>query len=115
MSEDRSRCRIHSQQPDHLRMAFPKNQMYDHNRDHTFKTVSKQCDCSCLCAQCTQCIGRSGISASVITDIDTVYFSIQIRGLEKSTDISDQNTENPFHKYPSPDLIILIFHHFFPE
>ena len=56
------------------------------------------------------------LSASVITDIDTVYFSIQIRGLEKSTDISDQNTENPFHtiSFP-PDLILLIFHHFFPE
>ena len=73
------------------------NNFNQNNSKHCFCHISQEHNHSCFLSEDTKGIGSSRITTSVFPDINSVHFSIDIRGLEYSEQISDRQTYDAFH------------------
>ena len=76
--------------------------LVEQNRDQKsgrkdLQDISGEHDQPGLLSQHSQGIRRTGIAASVLTNINSVYSSVNICCLEQSADISNQQTCDSYH------------------
>ena len=95
MSQSNSCSCIHHQKRKNI-----TSMIYCTDNEHCCKTlqhISRESHKSCFQSHNTQCIRRTGISASCFSYINMMHLSDQITALQKSAGISDHQTDNTFH------------------
>ena len=71
-----------------------ENHIFDQqNSKNRFQCISQIGNITGLFPENSQCIGRTRIAASIITNINTVTSSVNIAGLETSKEITDQQAQ----------------------
>ena len=97
MSQNTAQSSIKRQKRENTAHGVPINHSHDHNGKHTLQAVSQKCKRSRLFSESAECVGRSRISASMLSDICLVKLSYNITCLEKSAYITNNKTNNTFH------------------
>ena len=101
MSQDTSGSSVQLQQPDKLRVAPAEEQINGQDRQGAFEAVPQKGNRPCLLAQGAERIGSPRIPASVFPDINSVFSSVNIRGLEQTKRITNQQTYNSYQHLSS--------------
>ena len=84
VSENRTCRRIKLKQINLIRVGDAENQAADYNRQNTLDNIPRQHNQPRFCSKHPQGVGGAGVSASVLSDVDSVQLSVNESGLEQT-------------------------------
>lgn len=97
MTEDRACRRVDAEQIDNVGAGRAEQKARGADRKDAFHAVAEQDDKACLFAEHAERVGRSGVVASVVADVDALCLSIKVGCLKQAEHITDRQTNNSFH------------------
>lgn len=88
---------INGQQRTDIPVGGAKQRLHQQHSRHAFQRVSQKGNGTGLFAQHPQGVGGTRVAAALGTDINTVHFSVNIRGLKQAKHVTDGHTDQTDH------------------
>ena len=107
MPQNRAEPRVHPEEIVDLRLLSSKQKIHNDHGEDAFYDIAYHDDDAGLFAQGPEGICGPGVSGSCFADINSVESAIDIRSLEQTEGISDQEYNQTNHSFSSSQSEVL--------